>query len=236
MRKSLTAFASSVLVGVMCFTVTACDGEEGGPGSGIISDKITAEEWDRALAEDAFGNCRMESEVFLEFSEGTAIVKTDYIIDGEKAIMHSVMTSDGDAEEAGMNSAAFDYYFDDSGWYIKSETGWQKQNGSIMALSPYMFPLMYLTASKDFFNCFEFNEEIGGYLKKEDNTEFEEYVQAVEGIKISNIVYKFKTGNLVFAGMNMEMLTMSSAPYKSIEYKTIFTYGGQTVETPDLGQ
>ena len=235
MRKNLPVFASAVLAGIMCFTLSAC-GEDGGPGSGIISDKITAEEWDRALAEDAFRNCKMESEVFLEFSEGTATVKTDYIIDGGKALMHSVMTADADAEQEGIKSTTFDYYFDDSGWYKKSGEGWQKQYGSIMTLSPYMFPSMYLIASKDFFDCFDFNEDIGGYLKKEDNTEFEEYVHVVGNAKIQDMVYKFKNGNLVFAGMKMEMLNMSSSPYNSIEYKTLFTYGEQTVETPDLGQ
>lgn len=76
-------------------------------------------------------------------------------------------------------------------------------------------------------------------MKKEDNKEIEEYLfqEASKYQTVSNMVLKFKDGKLAFAGMRLDILVSSfTMPYKSIEYNSVYTFGGQTVETPDLGQ
>lgn len=61
MKKVLVGFAAAALAAVMCVSFVACGGSDDMPDAEkIVSDKVTAEEWKAAFAEENFKNVEVK--------------------------------------------------------------------------------------------------------------------------------------------------------------------------------
>lgn len=152
MKRTMISVVSAIIAGAICLAVTACNGTDSGLGDGIVSDVISAEEWEEALDEENFKNVKIENAIVMEMSSGGKInVQSVAVQDGDKGLINVVFTADGDVgQPEGVDSGTLDYYLDESGFYTK-ENGedWKKEpQNTALSMFSVVFPNMFLLFQK----------------------------------------------------------------------------------------
>ncbi len=226
MKKFLLSTIAALVSTVICFAFVGCK-EDGTLGDGIVSDTVTEEVWKSALAEENFKNFKAENKNISEISDRTVTTKSTFTVDGNKTLMQAELSS-------GNISRSYSLYSDGNVKYENlNNKGWTSASGGHMESSTYIIDISLLIIAQNRYGDFQYDENAGGYSLKE-NSEFAN-IGNTNGFKFAKLIFKFKDGKLAYAEMKREV-TLIGEPYRSVENKALFTFGGQTVETPDISE
>ena len=216
MKKQFATVLSVALAGAMCFGLTACGGTAGDetPTGERLPEANFDEAWAAAFDTKNFENFKAVVNQWTEGLQGDSGGAATIVRAGNLEHLSTVREGHTDS----------DSYYDGEMFYNKNAEGvWETEVNGPIGGPVAQFLQAYVYDYADKADDVEYSEEEGGYILSMNETDSAEFV--------------FQNGKI--AAVSVHLVLEAGPDYQTThDYYTdcLFTYGGQTVTLPTVGE